>query len=526
MVFAMPAALTLVAAAVLQVPAAHAADAVFEGQRLREDRSSDPGWPEARAEIAAILRARQHHRRRDQRRRGHTQQGPWRDVTSGPRREWASLRHERLSSLDFHSSAGATRQRLADLASGDSAGEPNEAASGPEGAVGHEGRTVDPVTGEPCEPAADADDAWSSNEGGDTPKTVGATDVFGDVHPAVDRQLARSAGQINALREQQEDAEHMRQRLGHVQAEAQAHMDDALEMQRAIEGLKAEHRRQSQRITEINAKKAQLSQRHRALLSRVQEVMEPRLNAAHGRLENRKHGLEKAVQLVQERNIEREQKRVALLEALTAEKEAKIALHKAEEVAKEAERERSDTAEQLRSAKRGMGALETSLRYARARYEASLSEERTDEDHVSKATSSITSLEEVLSMEKRKLEEAFVHSQESLQGQIKEAEAARKESKSRLKEQERRYAAWQTAQKKRMEEAASDKARFDVQQRAYLDKRSDILRDAEARAGAPYGGKTSRDDWAWPGAGGGAAVGREVHLTDPLPEAFAQPEEG
>jgi hypothetical protein len=473
-------------------------------------------------------------------------------LASGPWREEAFPRHERLSSLDFHhNSALATRQRLAGLAAGDSDGdqsgepfgapaapaeadlagggaeaqEPDEAALGPKGAA-DEGQTVDPATGEPCEPAAHADDVWSSNEGGDTPKAVEAADVFGDVHPAVDRQLARSVGQINALKEQQEEAEHMRQRLGHVQGEAQAHMDDALEMQRTIEGLKAEHQRQSKRIADINAKKAQLEERHTMLLSRVQEVMEPRLNAAHTRLENRKYGLEKAVQLVQERNIEREKERVALLEALAAEKEAKIALHKAEEVAKEAERERADTAEQLRGAKRGMGALETSLRYARARYEASLTEERTGEDRVSKATSAFTNLEEVLSLEKRKLEEAFVHSQERLQGQIKEAEASRKECESRLEEQERRYAAWQTAQKKRMEEAAADKAQYDTQQRAYLDKRSDILRDAQARAGAPYGGKTSRDDWAWPGTGGGAAVGQEVHLTDPLPEAFAQPEEG
>ncbi|CAK0910626.1 unnamed protein product, partial [Prorocentrum cordatum] len=80
----------------------------------------------------------------------------------------------------------------------------NGAAQGVRGAACG-GKPVDPATGEPCEPAAAADDVWSSNEGGDTPKAVGAADVFGDVHPAVDRQLTQSAGEISALREQQAD---------------------------------------------------------------------------------------------------------------------------------------------------------------------------------------------------------------------------------------------------------------------------------------------------------------------------------
>ncbi|CAK0910625.1 unnamed protein product, partial [Prorocentrum cordatum] len=163
--------------------------------------------------------------RRGQRPRGRAARGHWRVATAGSRSERVPPRHEPLSSLDLHRrSVRAARQRRAGQAArGDAwalpgqpvsvgsgsvpaaeAQELNGAAQGVRGAACG-GKPVDPATGEPCEPAAAADDVWSSNEGGDTPKAVGAADVFGDVHPAVDRQLTQSAGEISALREQQAD---------------------------------------------------------------------------------------------------------------------------------------------------------------------------------------------------------------------------------------------------------------------------------------------------------------------------------
>ncbi|CAK0910624.1 unnamed protein product, partial [Prorocentrum cordatum] len=176
--------------------------------------------------------------RRGQRPRGRAARGHWRVATAGSRSERVPPRHEPLSSLDLHRrSVRAARQRRAGQAARGDAWEPrppvaagrqppalpgqpvsvgsgsvpaaeaqelNGAAQGVRGAACG-GKPVDPATGEPCEPAAAADDVWSSNEGGDTPKAVGAADVFGDVHPAVDRQLTQSAGEISALREQQAD---------------------------------------------------------------------------------------------------------------------------------------------------------------------------------------------------------------------------------------------------------------------------------------------------------------------------------
>lgn len=479
------------AAALLALPVA-LANVVDDGSprsihELLADDGGGADWREARAEIAAILTGREHHRVHV-RRTGHAHDG-----SRGHRHVYHSHHHVHHSALRGNQGPPGITYAGSDGGGGEEEAEMVDEAEEKEREL-PPGVGVDPVTGELCDTGDDPTPELDEPKRKRCSNEVPVADGFGQVHPAVGKQLAEQADAISALREEQERAEELRGRFEDVAGEAQVRMGDSLEVQRVVDGLRAEYDKQCAHATELQLRKSKLAKRHEKLVKRIHEIMEPRLIAAQTRLDSRRSELDQAAQLVQDRNVEREQRRVDLLEALTAEKEAKISLAQAEEVAAEAERARSAAAEKLRESKRGMSGKQEALRFARTRVEASLTQQRRSEERLLQANQSVENLQEILLLEEQKLEESFAHSLASLNDEAKAAKAHQDEAKANLDKEKEKYAEWQREQQRRLKEAAAHKAKYNEQQEEYMRRRDEIKRKAEERAGAPYGGKTSRDE--------------------------------
>lgn len=342
------------------------------------------------------------------------------------------------------------------------------------------------------------------------------------VHPLVDRQMDKRDKEFKDLQATRTQTEEDRQEMSAQTANAIAHMNDAVGMQREQARAQDIEQAQEKAIAKLQSEGSKLEGSHDDLVEKLNMIMTPKIEHANKTLQHEEERLTQARAEAESREQKVEEAKEAAVLAVKERRDMLKKLRASEaELAKATKQHEQDEKLYRAYKAKSTGKVEA-LNWAETELRASLDTAAESETAEKEASASLAKLQGVRDMEVKRVDQALLFGKQRLGRKKHRLQKIRAEAERAAKLLNERYLEWQERQRQRAADIAEKKAAYQASLNSYTDERKKLYGSAQTEAGerAEAHSDWAWDDWAWTGHGdstGGAAVSLDKPLEGGAP---------
>jgi hypothetical protein len=320
-------------------------------------------------------------------------------------------------------------------------------------------------------------------------------------HPAVTKKLHSMDQELRSLESSKHNAVHVRENLEDEVKQAFKHLDSVVSIKSQLAKTEVQIVAEERKLRKLEDDRFRLDRTHKSLSASLHHVMGPKIEFARARLSKRKRQLVELQDLEAKWKTKEDEYHASSLTMLDERRKSKDSLDAALIKEQLAHQERKSAEKHLVEVKRGVAKNIEAYRYSKAIEKASTSKEKHGEDSRKQAEVSVKRLEQILSMEQRRVDESMAIGKDRVNGQIQKLKGSEEDSKEDLAKLRLKYRKWQETQQALASQLASSQHGSSTAAKDFVDMQDKMLTSAQDQVVSEA---VSDSDWTgwdeWPGA--------------------------
>lgn len=330
-------------------------------------------------------------------------------------------------------------------------------------------------------------------------------------HPSVEKVLDGMTVELHALKEKQVAESDARNRLQSSVGEAESHMNDAIAIKQSMAQRQAQLRLEQSKMKMLEYESQQVETSHTSLLNSLHRVLQPKLIFARERLLKKERQLEEDDRAVVNWRNKKDQIKQSAVNFIKGRESAKEKLLQVEDEMVEMKRKEEQARRAFERQRQRASDEVQSYQYADTKFKAEVAHEVAAKDATLAAKESLEKLDNVMSLETRKVDESMLIQKHRIEARRRAIEAARERSSRELQALEEQYREWKENQQKRAAEVLKRSQDTMDTSEAYATGQKQVLDSAEKKV---VKDAVAKSDWAWDNDFSQASGSAEAGLSD------------
>jgi len=349
------------------------------------------------------------------------------------------------------------------------------------------------------------------------PEVIDGVEAY-KIHPLVGRQLTHMSTDLRDLEATKSVADADQQKLADVRGEATTYMNQGVAVKRDMARTEAAIHRTQKTLAKFKGEDGRIEHEHDKLMTTLKGIMEPKINAAEGRVSKRTQDASDVQQKLSVWEERQKKYKAAAMMKLRERRSTAEGLNLADESFAKAQQEQQVAEESYDKARKEASQQVEAYRYVETRFQAVETQLKEKSEEERQDDKSLNKMRGVLQLESEKVNQASTFKQARLKQQIQDTEKQIEQAQSQHKVLRGRYDEWRVAERERADVVAQRKQAYTAALDSYKEKHADVLDKAESNAArtathdANWG--QGGGDWAWSDDDGNDPQGEEVHLSD------------